>query len=149
MTAQNEKPDEKKKRLRLLERIGGFPVLLLALAGILLLLSGNGLLSFRSEKSAAASDPAAYRLALERELASLCAEVRGVGRVTGMVTLKEGERTEYSGSKVASVSPPAVLGAAIVCDGGGDEKIRADLTRLVSALLGIGANRVTVTERRP
>ena len=53
MTAQNEKPDEKKKRLRLLERIGGFPVLLLALAGILLLLSGNGLLSFRSEKSAA------------------------------------------------------------------------------------------------
>ena len=143
MTAQNEKPDEKKKRLRLLERIGGFPVLLLALAGILLLLS------FRSEKSAAASDPAAYRLALERELASLCAEVRGVGRVTVMVTLKEGERTEYSGSKVASVSPPAVLGAAIVCDGGGDEKIRADLTRLVSALLGIGANRVTVTERRP
>ena len=149
MNEKEEKGKQKNKRFFFVQKIGGFPVLLLALAGILLLLSGNGLFSFQSKKEEAAPDPAAYRLSLERELASLCAEVRGVGRVTVMVTLKEGERTAYSGSKVASVSPPAVLGAAIVCDGGGDERIRADLTRLVSALLGIGSNRVTVSERRP
>ena len=148
MTERDPKPKEKKK-FRLAEKFGGLPVLLLALAGILLLFSGGGLFGVGSKKEEAETDPTAYRIALENELAALCSEVKGVGRVSVMITLKEGERTEYNGSKVASVSPPAVLGAAIVCDGGGDEKIRADLTRLVSALLGIGANRVTVTERRP
>ena len=148
MTERDPKPKEKKK-IRLAEKFGGLPVLLLALAGILLLFSGGGLFGAGSKKEETDSDPTAYRIALENELASLCAEVKGVGRVSVMITLKEGERTDYAGSKVSSVSPPSVLGAAIVCDGGGDEKIRADLTRLVSALLGIGANRVTVTERRP
>ena len=143
-------PERKeKKRFRLPERFGGFPVLLLALAGILLLFSGSGNPFSRGEKTDAATDPAAYRRALESELATLCAEVRGVGRVSVMITLAEGEKTTYSGSKTASVSPPAVLGAALVCDGGGDAEVKAELTRLVSALLGIGANRVTVSERRP
>ena len=149
MTAQGKKPEEKKKKSRFTEKIGGIPVLLLAVAGILLLLSGNGLFSLGSGKTDAKSDPAAYRLSLERDLAALCAEVRGVGRVTVMITLKEGEKTTYAGSKTVSVSPPAILGAAIVCDGGGDAGIRTDLTRLASALLGIGANRITVSERRP
>ena len=147
MTERDPKPKEKKK-FRLAEKFGGLPVLLLALAG-LLLLSGNGLFGGNTKKDTAATDPAAYRRSLENELASLCAEVRGVGRVSVMITLKEGERTDYSGSKVASVSPPSVLGAAIVCDGGGNAEIRSELTRLVTGLLGIGSNRVTVTERRP
>ena len=146
MTEREAKQKEKKK-FRLAEKFGGLPVLLLALAGILLLLSGGGLFG-GSKKEETATDPAAYRLALERELASLCAEVKGVGRVSVMITLKEGERTEYAGSKVSSVSPPSVLGAAIVCDGGGDAETRAALTRLVSGLLGIGTNRITVAERR-
>ena len=147
MTERDAKGKEKRK-FRFAERFGGFPVLLLALAGILLLLSGSGLFGARTEKSAGGTDPAASRLALESELASLCAEVRGVGRVTVMITLKEGERTTYAGSKTASVSPPTVLGAAIVCDGGGDAEVKAELTRLTCSLLGIGANRVTVAERR-
>ena len=138
----------KGKKRGFAERFGGTPVLLLALAGILLLLFGGGLTDLPGKQSAAKEDPAAYRLSLERELASLCAEVKGVGRVTVMITLAEGERTTYSGAKVASVTPPAVLGAAIVCDGGGDAATRAELVRLVSALLGIGSNRVTVSERR-
>lgn len=146
MTEREAKQKEKKK-FRLAEKFGGLPVVLLALAGILLLLSGGGLFG-GSKKEETATDPAAYRLALERELASLCAEVKGVGRVSVMITLKEGERTEYAGSKVSSVSPPSVLGAAIVCDGGGDAETRAALTRLVSGLLGIGTNRITVAERR-
>ena len=146
MNARDEKQKEKKK---FAGRFGGLPALLLALAGLLLLLSGSGLFGGNTKKDTAATDPAAYRRSLENELASLCAEVRGVGRVSVMITLKEGERTDYSGSKVASVSPPSVLGAAIVCDGGGNAEIRSELTRLVTGLLGIGSNRVTVTERRP
>ena len=147
MTERDPKPKEKKK-IRLAETIGGLPVLLLALAGILLLFSGGGLFGAGSKKEEADSDPTAYRIALENELAALCSEVKGVGRVSVMITLKEGERTDYAGSKVSSVSPPSVLGAAIVCDGGGNAETRAELTRLVSGLLGIGSNRVTVAERR-
>ena len=147
MTERDPKPKEKKK-FRLAEKIGGLPVLLLALAGILLLFSGGGLFGAGSKKEEAVTDPTAYRIALENELAALCSEVKGVGRVSVMITLKEGERTDYAGSKVSSVSPPSVLGAAIVCDGGGDAETRAELTRLVSGLLGIGSNRVTVAERR-
>ena len=67
-------PERKeKKRFRLPERFGGFPVLLLALAGILLLFSGSGNPFSRREKTDAATDPAAYRRALESELAALCA----------------------------------------------------------------------------
>ena len=147
MTERDPKPKEKKK-FRLAEKCGGLPVLLLALAGILLLFSGGGLFGVGSKKEEAETDPTAYRIALENELAALCSEVKGVGRVSVMITLKEGERTDYAGSKVSSVSPPSVLGAAIVCDGGGDAETRAELTRLVSGLLGIGSNRVTVAERR-
>ena len=148
MKETEETNPRKGKKRGFAERFGGTPVLLLALAGILLLLFGGGLIDLPGKQSAAKEDPAAYRLSLERELASLCAEVKGVGRVTVMITLAEGERTTYSGAKVASVTPPAVLGAAIVCDGGGDAATRAELVHLVSALLGIGSNRVTVSERR-
>ena len=147
MTERDPKPKEKKK-FRLAEKFGGLPVLLLALAGILLLFSGGGLFGAGSKKEETTTDPAAYRIALENELAALCSEIKGVGRVSVMITLKEGERTDYAGSKVSSVSPPSVLGAAIVCDGGGNAETRAELTRLVSGLLGIGSNRVTVAERR-
>ena len=141
-------PGREKKKRGIAERFGGLPVILLLAAGLLLLFSGGGLFGARNETTEPGNDPAAYRLALERELSTLCAEVKGVGRVSVMITLAEGERTAYSGSKVSSVTPPAVLGAAIVCDGGGDPTVKAELTRLVSALLGIGSNRVTVSERR-
>ena len=149
MKENADMPEREKKRRGIAERFGGLPVILLLAAGILLLVSGGGLFGARNQKTDAGTDPAAYRLALERELSTLCAEVKGVGRVSVMITLAEGERTAYSGSKVSSVTPPAVLGAAIVCDGGGDAETRAELTKLVSGLLGIGANRVTVAERRP
>ena len=148
MKENADMPEREKKRRGIAERFGGLPVILLLAAGILLLVSGGGLFGARNQKTDAGTDPAAYRLALERELSTLCAEVKGVGRVSVMITLAEGERTAYSGSKVSSVTPPAVLGAAIVCDGGGDPTVNAELTRLVSALLGIGSNRVTVSERR-
>ena len=145
---ENENARGSEKKIRLKEKLGGLPVLLLCGLGILLLLSGGGLFG-SGGKTSEATDPAAYRVALERELSTLCAEVKGVGRVTVMITLAEGERTAYSGSKVSSVTPPAVLGAAVVCDGGGDPGVKAELTRLLSSLLGIGTNRVTVSERRP
>ena len=149
MKENADMPEREKKRRGIAERFGGLPVILLLAAGILLLVSGGGLFGARNQKTDAGTDPAAYRVALERELSTLCAEVKGVGRVSVMITLAEGERTTYAGSKVSSVTPPAVLGAAVVCDGGGDPQTKAELIRLLSALLGIGSNRVTVSERRP
>ena len=143
----DRKPGKEKKKPLNPKWTGSFPLLLLAVAGVVLLLFGNGLFSSR-DGTGTTTDPDAYRVALERELATLCAEVKGVGRISVMITLSEGEKTTYAGGKVASVKPPAVLGAALVCDGGGDPAIKAELTNIATALLGVGANRVTVTERR-
>ena len=124
-------------------------MILLAAAGLFLLLSGNGLFPSGGADRDAGDDPDAYRLALERELSALCAEVDGVGRVTVMVTLSEGERVTYNGSRITSTRRPTVLGAAVVCDGGGNDRVRAEITAMLSSLLGIGSNRVTVSRRRP
>ena len=38
-----------------------------------------------------------------------------------------------------------IVGAAVVCEGGDDPRVRAEITRLLCAALGIGANRVYVS----
>lgn len=42
-----------------------------------------------------------------------------------------------------------VTGAAVVCEGGDDPLVRAEVTRLLCAALGIGANRVYVSAGLP
>ena len=41
-------------------------------------------------------------------------------------------------------SPPDILGVAIVCDGGSNSKVRAEIISLVSALLDLPTNKIYV-----
>ena len=120
----------------------------LALLGILLLLLGG--LGARGKESAESGEEgdAAYLAALEDELEALLREVRGVGRVEVMVTLERGEKRSYSGSKLLSSEMPAVGGVAVVCAGGGRAEVRAEITSLLSSLLGIGTHRIHISEKR-
>jgi stage III sporulation protein AG len=65
-----------------------------------------------------------------------------------VITLAEGERKEYSGSKLLSTEMPRVEGVAVVCAGGGDPNVRAELTELLTSLLGIGSHRVHISRRK-
>lgn len=110
--------------------------------------------------------------ALEEKLSSVLSEVEGAGNVTVVLTVKSGTRRvlaqdeesteteseeELSSSTVVvstgSGTQEAVLvqqiyptfqGALVVCPGADDPAVKLALTRAVSALTGLGADKISV-----
>ncbi len=139
-------------------------LLLLLAAGILLLFLGGGTQKKQEAVSEGAADVAArteaYRLALEEELTLLCGKIEGVGQLSLLVTLDGSERAVYAtdvgqNGRLDYVvnggeglllyrENPSVRGVAVVCEGGNDPAVQAALTSLLSAVLGIGVNRISV-----
>ena len=120
----------------------------LARMGILLVL-GIALLLFASGTKQKESEPESVELsvygeALEKRLALLCSQVAGVGRAEVMVTFERGAQVEYQGSTAIGSAPPRVLGVTVLCTGGGSTEIRAELSEMLGALLGIGASRISI-----
>lgn len=116
----------------------------------------------------APADETAYREQLEEQLQELIEQIDGAGTTTVMITLESGEETVYAtdtqsgqtqsqethvlledGTALAqTIYLPQVCGAAVVCDGGGDIRVAAQITELVRALLDLSANRIVVAQRR-
>lgn len=89
-----------------------------------------------------------YRLTLQKEAEELCRQVKGVGDVAVYITLEKGEVTTYSGSKVTSVTPPVVAGVAVVCEGGDSDRVKKEVSGLLSAMLDIGVNRIYISSMK-
>lgn len=116
-----------------------------------------------------------YREDAEARACELCEAVRGVGAGSVKVTVTLGggyenvyatsderrqsqsgdsSKTEYltvgNGSSEEAirltVRPPSVIGIGIVCRGGGDPEVRAEIISLICAAFDIGASRVYVCE---
>ena len=85
-----------------------------------------------------------YKAALEAELASICSDVRGVGACRVFVTFERGEQNSYKGSVLIESKPPKVQGVTVVCRGADTARVRSEITEMICALFGIGANRVAV-----
>ena len=140
-----------------------------AVIGILLLLLG----SFGGRKDATAisetDEIETYCRYLEEQAVRLCESVVGVSDVTVALTLEGGFEQVYaadkkvngngqsvehvklgSGSAAAlcavSVASPKVAGIGVTCKGGRDDALRAELTALLSAAFGVGANKIYITE---
>lgn len=110
---------------------------------------------------------AEYQAQLEQRLSALIREMEGAGQTTVMVTLENGEETIYAldtqsgqtqsqqthvlledGTALSqTVYLPQVRGVAVVCDGGGDIRVAAQITELLSALLDLPTNRICVEKR--
>ncbi len=117
----------------------------------ILLLVGIALLAFASgrgknEKSgtAEAGDLAAYGEALEKRLTAACESVAGVGDARVVITFASGAAYETVGGAELLSVPPRVQGVAVLCEGGADGAVRASLTSMLGALLGIGASRICI-----
>ena len=83
---------------------------------LLLLLAGQPLLQTESAD-------------FEDELAELCSSVGGVGRCRVMTTYgTDGD----------------IEAVAILCDGAESDRVRSDLSRLISSLYGIGYHRISI-----
>lgn len=121
------------------------------------------------ENPAVFQDSAArYEQELEARLESLICQVDGAGATQVMVTLAESPRTVYAtdtetdaaGSSrsehllladgadppalVESTLSPQVQGVAVLCEGGGDVTVQAQVTEIVKVLTGAGASSITV-----
>ncbi len=126
-------------------------LLLLLAAGLLLLVIGGQMPASTKtdpEPEETLSDTERYRLELEEELTALCRQVAGVGDATVSVTLATGWQYTYSGSRLLSETPPRVLGIAVVCTGGGNAAVRAELTALLSSVTAVGTNRIYVSAKK-
>ncbi len=144
-------------------------IILGAALGLLLLLWGS--FGGREETSVRSDtdEIAAYSLYLEEQAVRLCESVRGVSGVTVTLTLEGGFEQNYAADKTmsggsqsiehvklgsgtgaelcaVSVSAPRVTGIGVTCRGGKDPSVRAELTSLLSAAFGIGANKIYITE---
>lgn len=144
--------------------------LLGAAAGLLLLLWGS--FGGTNNEAASFSDTAeieAYCTYLESQAVKLCESVKGVSEVTVTLTLDGGFEQVYATDKTVSggtqsfehvklgsgsgaqlcavsVSAPRVVGIGVTCRGGGNERVRAELSELLCAAFGVGANKIYITE---
>lgn len=110
------------------------------------------------------------------ELAHILGQIRGVGKVQVLLTVKTGQTTVYqtdedtdiseTGSSirketviitdsdrnqhplVTQILPPSFLGAVIVCQGADDAGVRLAVVEAVSKATGLGADKITVLKMK-
>ena len=164
-----------KIRRKLKEKTGGDkkPLLIVALGVLgmaLLLLSGGG---GKTEAKQTAPDLNEAQAAVAGQLEALLKTVDGVGKVKVCVTVERLQTNVYAVNTEQTSEPdrlqrsekyvfteagsdtqglilytvmPEIRGVAVSCEGGGSGVVRQEVTKLISAALGIGANRIWVTK---
>lgn len=148
-------------------------VFIVIAAGILLLLWPSGQERSRSGETGLPAAREDFDLeALEEKMSSVLSQVEGAGQVTVALTLKSGMERVLASDRETSAEQngrgswttetvildgetgeetvllsqnyPTFQGAVVVCPGAGDANVRLLLTQAVSALTGLGADRITV-----
>ena len=147
-------------------------VLIVIAAGIILLLWPTGERERNTETGGTAGVRETFDLdALEEKLSKTLSKVEGAGEVTVTLTVKSGMEQVLASDRTTSVSErgssveeetvlvnsgggqetvlltqkyPTFQGALVVCEGGDSAEIRLLLTQAVSALTGLGSDRITV-----
>ena len=157
-TESNEKSAFQKKHLLI---VG-------AVFGIVLLLIPKFTSAEKSNEINESTEVVYYSEKLEKKIKDLICSAEGVGEASVVITLdgtgelvyaqneehgKEDSNADYvivktdDGEKAVLISEiyPKVRGVAVVCSGGNDSKIKTRVTELISAALGIPANKIAVS----
>ena len=106
-------------------------LLVIALVGVVLLVFFS--FSGRDTKEVAEYD------SLEEHLEEICSSVSGVGKCRVILYYAEAEK------KYGTTAEPRVESIVVVCKGAANPKVRQELTSMLTALYGIGANRVYIS----
>ena len=146
-------------------------LLLLALLGIVLMLfskCGEDKAGEQVASEPSALDPALYAEQIEEKVEALCNKIDGVSSAHAVVTLKGGYRAIYatdaqygssvnksetvligSGSSEKALligyENPEIAGIGIVCSGGDDAYVRAEIISMISAAFDLGSNKIFVS----
>ena len=166
---------DERKRTKPLEVLSRYKFVLLAAAlGAALLLWPTGPGAPETADSRAPDSGAGAVREMEEAMEAILAEISGVGRVDVMLTLQSGSELvlaqdsslRYSGSVqspdnyerrsdavtdsggvvVTQEKYPQYRGALVVCDGGGSDAVRLQVVEAVSALTGLGSDRIAVVK---
>ena len=130
-------------------------------------------ISTTPENAGAAAETAElseYTDQLAARLEELLSGVEGAGETRVMITLESSEETVYAldekrgeqqgyewshvildegngdSALVETTWLPEIRGVAVVCQGGGDTGVQARLTEMVSVLLGVSTNRISIAK---
>lgn len=159
-----EKCKGKQGRARLAAAVGLLAMLLILLSELFPQTSASGSAQTAKETQSSAE----YQAQLENRLERLISQMSGAGKTTVMITLETGEESIYAldtqsgemqsqqthvlledGSALTeTICVPQVCGVAVLCEGGGDVRVAARITELVSALLDLPSNRICVEQRK-
>ena len=148
------------------------PALLILLVGILMMLPGGGGEKEQPERSAEGSSFQEFDLEeFEERLSKTLSQVEGAGETMVMLSVKSGSRRvlaqnmERDGEEMVSTTVtlgkgsgtqevvalqtfgPQFQGAVVVCPGGEDPQVRLRLSASVSALTGLGSDRISICKR--
>ena len=165
-----EKKEWRNAFVALKEKVGAYKfALLVAAVGLLLLLWPQG--EEQTGQESVPTTDAAVNFSveqLETKLEHALSRISGVGEVTVVLTAETGVDNVYATDRAMSSDDreeslvilsgqgigesavletqyaPAFRGALIICEGGENPRIRLQITEAVSALTGLGADRISV-----
>lgn len=146
---------------------------LIALIGVaLMLLPGRTERGSTAEPETVTEDPWSAETFCRR-LEEVLGQMDGAGKVSCLLTWREGARTIYqtdtlhaadgevkvstvlvstgSGAEAAVAAGmigPVYQGVVVVCDGADSAQLRLDMTQAVSALTGLGSDKIAVVKRK-
>ena len=94
------------------------------------------------------TDSASYISEMENKLEKFLLYVEGIEDVKVIITLesdlnKSDNKSYYGNSNTAL---PFVRGVCVACTNGNNDKVKAEVTDIVSKYLGIGTNKVKITD---
>jgi hypothetical protein len=120
-------------------------LLLLGLLGVILLAFSGSAQTPQTVDTAESGLYEAYAAREEARLARLCGAVEGVGRVQVGIAFGGEASVKYASGKQVSETPPDIVGVVVICDGGGSDVVRAELSRLISALYNLPSNHIHIS----
>ena len=150
-------------------------VLLLCVSALVLLVLSEWISPRTKAETVQPEQTAAYAQQMETRLAELIRSIEGAGKTQVLVTLRTGEETVWARNDTMDSEPdasrvrseqtyvlvrsgsdetglrlktvtPSVQGVAVVCEGADDPQVQQRITQTVTAVLGIGAGRVSVVK---
>lgn len=167
----NERLKELTERVKSDKKL--FIIVVLGAVGILLLTLSE-LMPKQEEKSQETEktpDLSEYEENTERRLAELISSIEGAGRTKVMITLNSGDENVYAtedkgGEKtyerkyvvvkqdgdengmLLRVEEPQIRGVAVVCEGADSAAVKQEIINTVTAVLGVGSNRVNISKMK-
>ena len=122
-------------------------IFIIGMAGILIIFF-NSLADGKDGSANSSGDITAsqYGEVQEDKLCEMIEKLSGAGKAKVMLTMENSAEHVYTKDLQVKSIEPRVRGVVVICQGAGDELVKANIMELVTKALNISADRVCVTK---